>query len=326
MNVRSFRSYISTDGRSLSFNTDGKSTVFVSWSRYKLLLMLALFLLLSCTSGKPAPTGPRAAVATQSSGQASGAYELEITPHDPTRKSTLKLAARGFALSEASVTWFVNDGMVLGSGQNEITASETSRGDTVQARAMLHNQEIRSNVVQIGNTPPEIDSIRLLPAVFKPGDKLHVEVTGRDVDGDAVSFLYAWSKNGSGAGTGDSLELPVKRGDKISVKITPFDGQSYGDSLVVEREIVNTPPLIIDHNEFGFDGKVYTYQVKASDPDGDPLTYTIESPAEGMAIDKSSGLMTWNVPTEFHGKQSVSIVVADGHGGSAHYSLEITIR
>jgi hypothetical protein len=45
-----------------------------------------------------------------------------------------------------------------------------------------------------------------------------------------------------------------------------------------------------------------------------------------MAIDKSSGLITWNVPAEFKGKKSVSLVVTDGHGGTARYVLNITIQ
>jgi hypothetical protein len=298
--------------------------VFISRIQY-ILLIPTLFVLMSCTSAKPGATGKSSGAAAQTAASKGAAYELEIAPPDPTRKSTLHVTARGFVLSEAEVTWFVNEGMVLGSGWNQIAASETRRGDTISVQAILRNQKITSNVVRIGNTPPEIVSLRLLPAVFKPGDRLHVEASARDDDDDTVTFRYAWLKNGVAAGDGASLELPFKRGDKISLTVTPFDGQAYGDPSVYEREIQNTPPVIIDHIDFSFDGTTYTYQVKASDQDGDSLTYSLEDPVDAMSIDAASGLLTWVVPDGFKGTKEVTVVANDGHGGVAKYNLSVHI-
>ena len=71
---------------------------------------------------------------------------------------------------------------------------------------------------------------------------------------------------------------------------------------------------------------MYTYQVKASDPDGDALAYSLESPPEGLHIDASAGLLKWMVPKDFIGTQNVSIIANDGHGGTAKYVLEIIIQ
>ena len=174
--------------------------------------------------------------------------------------------------------------------------------------------------------PLVFSTVKLLTELVKPGDVLGVSVSGSDADGDSVTFLYEWTINGEPAGTGEKIGGPVKRGDRVSVKVTPFDRESYGRSIVLDREIQNLPPIIQEHQDFQFDGKIYTYQVKASDPDGDPLTYTIESLAEGMTINTSSGLITWNVPSKFKGKKSVSVVVTDGYGGAAQYVLNITIQ
>ena len=43
--------------------------------------------------------------------------------------------------------------------------------------------------------------------------------------------------------------------------------------------------MIVDHKNFNFDGKIYTYQVKATDPDEDKLTYSLKSAPAGMTID-----------------------------------------
>jgi hypothetical protein len=294
---------------------------------HKLLLMIIPLLLLSCTSEKPATVGkPSGAGYSHLPAATGGAYTLEIIPHEPTRNSTLNLRANGFALSEATLAWLVNGNILSGAGQNHIATSEIVRGDMVQARATFHNQEIYSNSVQVGNTPPEIRSVKIIPEVFKPGDMLGVDVVTFDIDGDPVTSLYEWTRNGSPAGTGKNIELPLHRGDAIAVTITPFDGTDYGVPVVLQREIRNMPPIIVEHKDSSFDGTVYTYQVKASDPDGDTLTYSLQSPPADMTIDPSTGLLKWTVPQEFTGKKDVSVVVSDGNGGTAQYSIEISIQ
>jgi hypothetical protein len=293
----------------------------------KLLFLMIPFLLLSCTSGKPAAVSkPSDAGSAQLPAPTGGAYTLEIIPRDPTRSCSLNLIAGGFELSEAAVTWLVNGSFPSGVGQNHLAVSEFARGDVVKARAIFHNKEIYSNSVQIRNTPPEIRSMKLLPEVFKPGDMLGVDVVTFDIDGDPVTTLYEWTRNGDPAGTSKSIVLPLHRGDKIEVKITPFDGTDYGVPMVLQREIQNMPPQIVEHKDFSFDGAVYTYQVKASDPDGDPLTYSLQSPPDDVTIDSSTGLLKWIVPREFIGKKSVSVAVSDGNGGTANYSIEMSIQ
>lgn len=153
-----------------------------------------------------------------------------------------------------------------------------------------------------------------------------MDVSGSDIDGDEVTITYEWAKNGESAGNDKKIETSLKRGDKFSVKITPFDGESYGRPIVLHREIRNMHPTIIEDKKFVFDGKVWSYQVKATDPDGDPLTYSLKTALSGMTIEPSTGFIKWNVPPEFKGKAPVTVSVKDGHGGEAvqSFTLEIT--
>jgi hypothetical protein len=61
------------------------------------------------------------------------------------------------------------------------------------------------------------------------------------------------------------------------------------------------------------------------DPDGDAVAYSLVDPAEGMTMDRSSGELVWNVPPDFKGEKSVTIVADDGHGGTAQYTIFIFI-
>ncbi|MEW6601705.1 MAG: putative Ig domain-containing protein, partial [Nitrospirota bacterium] len=177
---------------------------------------------------------------------------------------------------------------------------------------------------QTENNPPKLGNVKIMPEVFRTGDRLYVDVTVSDVDGDDVTVNYEWTLNGEPAGSAREIDAEIKRGDRLSVKITPYDGELYGRTITLKREIGNTPPVIEENKSFVFDGKTYTIQIMASDPDGDDLTYSLKTAPEGMSID-SAGLITWNVPSEFKGKAPVAVSVADGNGGQAEVNFTITI-
>jgi hypothetical protein len=292
--------------------------------RNSLVIVIGL-LLCACTSASDRPSTPGTGQRVAQPGPAKGAPALEIMQSEPTRNSTLSVNANGFNLAEATLVWLVNGAIVEGYSTSQFKASEASRGDTIQAKAVLKDQEIYSNTVQVKNTPPEIKSIQFA-SEMRPGDPLSIEAVGTDADGDAVTLLYEWMKNGEPAGTGKSIESQLKRGDSIMVKVTPFDENDYGKAAVLQRKIMNMPPVILANKEGSFDGSTYSYQVKASDPDGDTLTYSLESTPAGMTIDPSSGLLKWAVPREFKGGKNVTVNVNDGNGGNTKYSITITIK
>jgi hypothetical protein len=286
---------------------------------YKCLCVITLFLFLSCSSEKP----PQLSRPSVPSG--SGLYSLQISPINALRNSTLYLIAQGFKLSDARIEWLVNDRITSSPLISQFNAAETKKRDKIQARAFIKGKEILSNIIQIKNSLPVISKVRILPEVFKPGDTLSVEVSGEDIDMDKVTISYEWTKNGEPAGNNKQIEAKLKRGDKVDVKITPFDGEAYGRPVILHREIVNLPPIIIGDKEFSFDGKIYTCQIKATDTDGDLLSYALKSAPSGMTID-SNGLIRWNVPPDFAGRTPITVSISDGHGGEATQSFTLDIK
>jgi hypothetical protein len=152
-------------------------------------------------------------------------------------------------------------------------------------------------------------------------DVFKVITEGSDKDGDAITYTYEWTKNDEPVGNGDSI-TGFKRRDKIAVKITPSDGKDYGQPRTLNIEIKNAIPKIIEHKEISFDGKLLSYQVKATDSDGDTLSYSLVDAPKGMTID-SSGLIKWQVKPEDYGKHTVKVKVSDGQGGEVVYTLNI---
>jgi len=301
----------------------------------KFLWFILLILVLSCSSEKPSDVSTQRPPEVGSSSVSElsrppvslgSAYSLEIVPANATRNSTIYLIARGFNLPDAKIEWLVNDRLTGSSIASRFNAAGTKKGDKVLARAIIQGKEILSNTIQIKNSLPVISKVKILPEVFKPGDTISVEASGSDRDGDKVTISYEWTKNGEPAGNNKQIDVPLKRGDKVDIKITPFDGEAYGCSVILRREILNLPPMIIEDKKYNFDGKVYSYQVKATDPDGDPLSYFLKTAPSGMTIDPLTGLIKWNVPPEFKGKTPITVSVTDGHGGEVvqSFTLEIT--
>jgi hypothetical protein len=253
-------------------------------------------------------------------------YLLHIQPENANRKTQLHLVAKGFELSDVKVQWLVNGMPAQSQTPGEFKVSNARKGDTIQAKATMQGQVVLSNSVQIKNSPPEIIKVRLLPDADKPGDTLSVEVEGKDADGDNVTFTYEWTKNGEPAGNGQRINAPLRRGDKIKLAVVPSDGEETGRPIIMQREIKNMSPTILDNKAFKFDGKVYTFQVLAHDPDGDSLTYSLRSAPAGMTINPSTGLVYWNVPPTFTGTALFTVSVSDGQGGEAEKSFSFTIK
>lgn len=188
--------------------------------------------------------------------------------------------------------------------------------------------EESSNIQEI-NTPPKITTINVIPNTPIVGDQIKVEVQTYDREGDEVTLDYQWFKDNTLLSEGSNVLTVSKnfrRGDKIILKVTPFDGKTKGFPLEMVITISNAIPQIIDSSEtFRFDGGRYSYQIKATDPDGDSLTYSLKSAPEGMKINPTTGLIQWNIPHNFKGKTPVTVSVSDNQGGEVLQSFTIEI-
>jgi Putative Ig domain len=260
------------------------------------------------------------------SGVPDSVLAVRILPAISGTGKRLSLSATGFSLGDGEIEWKVDGEPVPGAHEDSFSTEGVGKGASVQARVTVGGREVASNTVTLVNTPPGIRSVRIVPDVIRPGDSIGVEAAGIDPDGDEVTFEYRWEKNGQPAGTGDRLEGALHRGDVVSVRITPYDGEARGDYLVVRREVKNYPPSFTGVSDARLEGGVYTCTVGATDGDNDPLTYALTGAPSGMSIDPGTGTIRWTVPAGFTGKAPVTVTVKDGQGGEASYPMSVTIR
>ncbi|NWF75077.1 MAG: cadherin-like domain-containing protein [Nitrospirae bacterium] len=183
---------------------------------------------------------------------------------------------------------------------------------------------------QTPNTPPRITTLDVYPQYPVIGDTIKIEAVTLDKEDDPVTISYQWSKN-------ETL-LPIetstlkvteefKRGDKISVRLIPYDGKTYGNPLTLNIVIANASPVIQPSEDMlNIKGSFYSYRVKASDPDGDKLTYTLKTAPSGMTINTATGQIQWSIPTDFRGEAPVSVSVTDGQGGEVLQSFTLEVK
>ena len=203
---------------------------------------------------------------------------------------------------------------------NVVSPAPQQRGGSPTGR-----EPAQGPAAAVRNSPPEIRGVRFIGGDGRPGNTLGVETEGHDADGDPVLFEIAWQKNGQPAGSGNRLTAPVKRGDKVIVTIAPFDGKDRGAPATLSREIINTPPAIEGQEQFQVSDNDVTFHVRASDADGDPLTYSIKDAPAGMSIDRSTGWVRWVTSPGTPGKVPFTVSVSDGSGGEATARFSVTI-
>ncbi|MEW6587514.1 MAG: Ig domain-containing protein [Nitrospirota bacterium] len=211
-----------------------------------------------------------------------------------------------------------------------LSSCEGSKDEQL-SKGIVKEKEAESGEVPKGSSPeavsatPEIASIKLLPSSPNVNDTIKAEVLTKN----NASASFEWEVNGKRlAASENSFFLgELKRGDKISLTVTPFIGNRKGKSLTVITHVFNAPPRIVsDIKDSKYKGRKFVYHVKASDADEDSLTYALKSSPEGMTINSETGLIQWNVLADFRGKVPVTVSVSDGKGGEVVQYLNIDIR
>ncbi len=212
-----------------------------------------------------------------------------------------------------------------------VTEQQEKTGEKTEGSPSSEKPEVVQQPTTI-NTAPRITKFNVEPQTPVAGDTIKAQIEIFDREGDEVTVLYQWTKNDIPLEeTSNTLLLTreFRRGDKLSVKATPDDGKIKGASLTLIVSIANAAPVVKGVPEpFRLDGNMYTYQVNATDPDGDELTYTLKEAPDGMTIDPKKGFIQWKVPPDFTGTSSHTVSVTDGHGGetTGTFAIEITSR
>lgn len=193
--------------------------------------------------------------------------------------------------------------------------SNTYDGDAVQLPSLENLREIR--IVTVSDDPR---------------DGFRAEIIYSDPEESrGQNYLYDWRLNGNDiAGeVGEELEWRdgFKKGDTITVSVTPYNDLGEGTrSASGGFRIPNSPPRILSAPDPRFEQGKFSYTVRAEDPDGDPLDFTLRNAPPGMIIEPATGLIVWEFDEQDAGTYTVTIVVSDSEGAKASQELNLSIE
>jgi hypothetical protein len=296
---------------------------------FLLLVLCTMTSLLSCTrgdEGKEEASTIREEVSAEPGPLTEGTFSVEVIPEKPTVTRDLQVLFSG-DISKVTLQWMRNGRPIVGATGVRLGRDSFKKGDRVSVIAHAGGVE-KGYSVLIGNSPPSVKEIRLMPELIYRGVDIVVEVTGSDPDGDKIGYEYQWiiDEVEDMALDGPALKGDMyRRGSKVAIRVTPYDEDDKGDPYTMKPvEVPNAPPSFISTPPDAFEGRTYTYKVYAIDPDGDGIRYSLSSAPEGMEIDRV-GMIRWAIGDDDGGTHEIEVVISDAYGSKTFQRYSITI-
>lgn len=189
-----------------------------------------------------------------------------------------------FALAEVSLDIPATSGSVEQSDTFSETITITNDGDTVN---------LSFSASDLTGTGDDISDITILPS--------SVENLALDETVDVTITITVPNNQDAGEYTGTFTVDYDANGDA---------GSDTADITLDVTEKNLAPSISTSAVTAAFTNTQYTYDVDATDANGDSLTYILEEKPSGMTINSDTGVITWT-PTAT-GSQAVTVNVTDG--------------
>jgi RHS repeat-associated protein len=174
--------------------------------------------------------------------------------------------------------------------------------------------------------PPVITSAAPMTATMN--EPYQYQVTATDPQNETLQYSLQAGPSGTTINPKSGLLqwTPGQAGQvPFTVAATDTDGLVATQSYTLTVKGPNHPPTISSTAAASVTaGLTYQYDVQASDPDGDSLTYQLDSGPQGASID-SFGRLAWPTTAADVGSQSFQITVSDGQGGSVDQTFDVTV-
>ena len=160
-------------------------------------------------------------------------------------------------------------------------------------------------------------------------------LTATDVDGDTLTYSLGTAPTHGGlsitASTGAFTYTPAANyhgPDSFTFNVN--DGHSGTDSGLISITVnsVNDLPIAADQSLITNEDTVLNGTLTATDVDGDALSYSqLTAPTHGtLSITAATGAFTYTPAANYHGSDSFTFTVNDGHGGTDSGLISITVN
>lgn len=247
------------------------------------------------------------------------------------------LALQGTIAGEAPLTlrWESDVDGLLGEEEGRSGGSTSALAEALSGGAHTLSLTVtdasgasQSDAVRIAvNRPPDRPTVTLSPSAPTGLDGLLATPNAADPDGDALTFSYLWTVDGSPT-VYTGAEIPagsLAKGQLWAVAVSAFDGRLWSEAGAAEVRVINTAPTV-DGLTLRPDPAVAGDSLAASatgaDLDGDAVTLTYRWSVNGSSAATGPSLSTALV----HGDLiEVSVTPDDGTTLGAPLSASLTV-
>lgn len=226
-----------------------------------------------------------------------GAVEIAATPSSQDLIATITAESTdpdGDAVTY-TFAWTRDGDPMAALDSDTVPAAETAKGQVWAVQVTPTDGELDgapfTAQVTVLNSAPTITAVEVSPAEVFTNTVLSADPTGDDVDGDTLTWTYAWTVDGQAAGDTATLDgaTAFSRGQDIRLTVVANDGELDSEPWVSEPiTVLNTPPTAPEV-AFEPDPPLITSDlvcdvvVPSVDADGDALTYAFAFEVDGVA-------------------------------------------
>ncbi len=270
-------------------------------------------------------------------------YAVRLSPGDPRAYMDLQAVVDFNTPKGAKVDftyrWYLNGKMVKEGKDNLLEKNLLIPGAEVYveirgSNGVQETEWISSEKARIAESEPSINGVEISPADPVLDQTLEAKVNCGNCD--PSRFNYRWKVNGKileeqdqSALSGPEAGLNV--GDRVIAEIStnttdPTDPLNWQSSPPVK--ILNRFPEFNEQGRTWLEGNNLFFQFRATDPDGDPISYQMVQGPPGARLEASAGMVRWTVPKDFSGEVQLKVRASDNHGGvnDLESSLQIQSR
>ena len=206
----------------------------------------------------------------------------------------------------------------------KIVAMDSRGSQSSQTYSIAVNQNAEAN------NAPQIVSSPTIPAIVD--QTYNYQVIAQDSDADQLTYSLEQAPEGMLINQSGLLSwtasLPQLGEHPISIRVSDglaYMTQSYILPVIEFDGSNNQYPEIISQPRLNAVAEInYQYQLIATDPDGDSLSYELVNGPEGMSMDLT-GLINWTSSQIQLGSHSVQVKVSDGRlSALQNYTLTVT--
>jgi outer membrane protein OmpA-like peptidoglycan-associated protein len=231
-------------------------------------------------------------------------------------------------------SWNATGGKVSGTDDTAtFDATDTAPGKytvTATVRDKTHEASCSSDITVLKRNYPPTATVEPSTFDITQPESVDLRCIAKDANNDPLT--YAWSVDGqnlAAAGPQITFGSEGRKPGNYKVTCTVSDGEATATAsstgTVRERVIPNQPPAIecLTTTMDVASGTSIELRARASDPDGDKLSYTWSGP-EG-AVSGTGEVATFNAAGIKAGSYTVTVTVDDGRGGKASCSMTVNV-